>query len=128
MIDEKRIYDSIRNKLKEFPLYNENHGIMITDRRKNGFSAVYFSKSHDVRVDQNYFDIQVKGNIGWIHRFFIEKKFARNGHGRKLYEIVEKFFEEEGVELVCLEAAMEGIYFWPKMGFGDFKGKDNLNV
>ncbi len=112
----------ICNKLEEFlsvfPLSKDSDRIQVITKDDNIYVA-YLTDSNS-RLKQTFFDLQIKDNVCDILGFGITKEYKLKGHGRSLYNVVEKFSSFLNCKSIITVSSGEGNLFWPKMGFVNY--------
>jgi ribosomal protein S18 acetylase RimI-like enzyme len=58
-------------------------------------------------------------NTLYIEQIEIKKKLRGRGYGRKLYQKVENFARNLGIDFIQLDSEREAVGFWHKIGFKD---------
>ena len=103
--------------LKSYPLYKDGHwvGVVQTER---GYSASYWpSHSRSQNKGGTGFDIEIRGQTGDVLDISIKLPWKRQGHGKRLYQIIEEFCKEQGCTEIQTMPSGEGQAFWPALGF-----------
>jgi len=124
--DGVQVSQHLREKLKEFPLYEEGHWIGV-----HVSNHVYIGYANTPKLVENKyhtrFDIQVEPDVCYILRFNIDGSKLRQGHGSSLAGIIEDFVSEEfsckGIVITPSGMSKEH-HFWEKRGFRYFNSSE----
>lgn len=112
--NKDKIVINLREHLKKFALYEENHSVSIYLSKDSLYiSYCQPSNSHQ----KKYFEIEIKGDNCNIISPYID---AGNGHSDSLADIIENFCYQElnckrFVTTPSIESKRKG--FWDKRGF-----------
>lgn len=117
--DKDKIARSLKEKLKNFPLYKDIHYIQIIIR--NHIHVSYSPTNDRIEgIPMTRFDIEIAPDICYILDFNIEQKERRNGYGRLLANVIENFCIEQFncKKFVTTPSGLAKKHgFWEKMGF-----------
>ena len=111
---EGEVANSVIERLRRFSQFDDSHSVLVHQNR-DGFSIAYWTAEKRTIFEQTQFNIQTKGEIGYVLDIFIAQ--PRQGFGRELYGCVEDIFRDLSIFKIRTTPSGQGIYFWPKMGF-----------
>jgi len=122
--DEEQISISLRESLRNFPLYRDDHWVQVVIK-----DSVYVSyaptSSRREKFFRTMFDLEVKGEVCYVNGFNVEECRRRQGNGGLLSELIEDFCANEfGCRKFITtpsgqsaEKGPDGRCFWEKQGF-----------
>ena len=117
--DNNQIEKNLKDELKKFPLYKEEHFLLVhTD--KSVYIGYAPTSSRSESTGKSKFDIEIKGDVCYINCFSIEKKERKNGYGSLLYRIIEDFCVEQfncKTFVITPSGLSKENSFWEKRGF-----------
>ena len=130
-LNKDKISRNLMERLNQFPLYNNNHWILVyIDKNIHISYAPTWIRSET--IDKTRFDIEIQDNICHILSFNIEQEKRREGYGSLLARMIEEFCSDE---FLCKkfittpsgEGARKdkhGRCFWEKAGYHYFNDKE----
>lgn len=119
---EAQVTALVRAHLSEFPLYNPNHYVSVFAEIKEPHTCIRYAPSRNsaLAIRETSFALEIKevqGDVLWIS---IQEEHRNRGHGRQLYEAIERVLRELNCTSVQTFPSGMGKYFWPRMGFTTF--------
>ena len=88
-MDKKDISRIVVDKLKEFPLFKDNHVISVDLSLNFEMHIEYMKKKEGNIAGTTYFDIYINENVCYLDKIELESWKRGKGFGRKLYSIIE---------------------------------------
>ena len=117
-LEKEKMEVSLRKKLSKLEIYDAGDKVRIDSDESNKLFVQYKKGNYARLIGTTHFALQIEAETAYLLSIGREERYRNKGFGRILYNVVEDFCNERGVERIQLTFSSEGREeYWQSLGF-----------